>query len=129
MKWMIKHIKNGNFFRVINEGIYLISDSVDLYEEIFSNKLWVPGSSILFDNRLVDFGNVNYQVMSEASKRFAAYEKQIGKSKIGYLVESQIGFGISRQFQMLIEGKTSTIIEIFMDEGKALSWIIERQPQ
>ena len=129
MKWTIEYIESDNYFKVVNEGIYQTGDAVRLYKSLFSNKAWQPGVAVLFDNRQLDYQNVNYQVMSEASRRFADNEAEIGKSKIGYVVASQIGYGISRQFQMLMEGKSATRIEVFTDEERAVEWLTAVQTQ
>src|SRR5689334_20584783 len=127
MKWTIEYVRNGDFFKVVNEGIYEPGESVELYQSIFSNERWTPGASILFDNRLIDYRNVNYEVMSQSSSNLANNEAQIGNSKIGYLVDSSLGYGISRQFQLLAEGKISTKIEVFKEEEKAVGWITRKQ--
>jgi hypothetical protein len=127
MESTIVYIKSGNYFKVVNRGIYFPGDSLRLYRNIFSNQLWTPGSPILIDNRLVDYRNVNYSVMSRVSHTLTDYEIIIGNSRIGYLVDSQVGFGICRQFQMLMEGKTSTKIEVFTDETQAVDWLTQIQ--
>src|ERR1044071_1889128 len=91
-------------FKVINEGIYEEGDSVKLYGDLFSNKFWKPDSSILIDNRLVDFRNINYEVMSQSSTNLSASQEQIGNSKIAYLADSPLAYGSCRQFQTLMEG-------------------------
>ena len=127
MKWTISFITKGNYFKVVNEGLYEAGDSIKLYASLFSNESWHPGASILMDNRQVDYRNVNYQVMSQSSNNLANSEKQIANSKIGYVVESPVGLGISRQFQMLMEGKSSIIIEIFTNEEAAINWLTREQ--
>lgn len=127
MKWTIEFVKHGNYFRVVNHGIYEAGDSVKLYQKIFSDKSWTSGSSILMDNRLVDYRNVNYRVMSQSSNSLIHYETQITNSKIGYIVSSQVGFGVCRQFQLLMEGKLAISIEVFTDEEMAVKWITEKQ--
>lgn len=127
MKWTIEYLTSGNYFKVVNQGIYLPGDSLNLYRNIFSNRFWTPGTAILMDNRLVDYRNVTYQVVSRLSHHLTDYEIVIGKSRIGYVVDSQVGFGICRQFQLLMEGKTSTKIEVFTDEEKAVDWLTQKQ--
>ena len=127
MKWTIEFVKHGNYFRVVNQGIYEAGDSVKLYQNIFSDKSWTSGSSILMDNRQVDYRNVNYRVMSQSSHNLINYETQIANSRIGYIVGSQVGFGVCRQFQLLMEGKLAVNIEVFTDEEKAVKWLTEKQ--
>ena len=127
MKWTIKYVENGSYFKVVNQGIYFPGDSLDLYQNIFSNPSWTPGLSILMDNRLIDYRNVNYLVMSKVSRHLTGYKSLIGDSRIGYVVDSQLGFGLCRQFQMLMEGKTSTEIEVFTNEEKAIDWLKQKQ--
>ena len=127
MKWTISFITKGNYFKVVNEGLYEAGDSIKLYEHIFSNESWHPGASILMDNRQVDYRNANYQVMSQSSRNLANNEKQIANSKICYVVASPVGLGISRQFQMLMEGQSSTVIEIFTNEEAAIDWLTREQ--
>jgi hypothetical protein len=127
MKWTIEFIENGNYFKVVNEGVYKAEDSLGILVELFSNKLWHPGASILFDNRLANFTNVNYQVMAASTRNFAVNNEQIGNSKIVSLVTSPIGVGISRQFQTLLSEKSSAVVKIFDDEEKAVAWLTERQ--
>src|SRR5215813_4155482 len=100
MKWTIEFVQNGNYFRVVNQGVYEIGDSMRLYQNLFSDKSWLSGTSILMDNRRVDYRNVNYRVMSQSSHNLTTFKKQIANSKIGYVVESQVGFGVCRQFQL-----------------------------
>jgi hypothetical protein len=127
MKWTIEFIESSNYFKVIDEGVYHAEDSVKLLAEIFSSEFWQPGMSILFDNRLVDFGSINYQGMSATSVTFSINNNQIGKSRIASLVASPIGFGISRQFQTLMAEKSPATVEIFTDEEKAVEWLTAKQ--
>jgi hypothetical protein len=121
MKWTIKYIESGNYFEIINEGVYEEGDSARVYQNLFLDKNWKPGSSILMDYRLVDFRNINYQVLSKTSQLLVGYEAQIGSCKIGYLAELPVGYGRCRQFQMLVEGKIPPVLKCLITKRKLLN--------
>jgi hypothetical protein len=57
--------------------------------------------------------------MSQVNPNLTDYEIVIENSKIGYLVDSNVGFGVCGQFQLLMEGKASTNNKVFTEEEKA----------
>ena len=46
-----------------------------------------------------------------------------GKSKAALVVSPDLEFGMSRMYQMMMEGATSSKVEIFKDTNEAQEWI------
>jgi len=92
------------------KGIYATSDS---YSEM----------SVFWDLQEADFSSVT----SEDVRSFMAYAGKIwgkeGKSRAALVVSRDLDFGMTRMYQIMMEGKTSSAIEVFKDKNKAKEWI------
>ena len=92
------------------KGIYASSDS---YSEM----------SVFWDLQAADFSSVT----SEDVRSFMAYAGKIwgkgGKSKAALVVSGDLDFGMTRMYQIMMEGATSSAIEVFKDKNKAKQWI------
>ena len=92
------------------KGLYSSSDS---YSEM--NAFW--------DLQEADFSSVT----SEGVRSFMAYAGKIwgkgGKSRAALVVSGDLDFGMTRMYQIMMEGATSSAIEVFKDKNKAKEWI------
>ena len=92
------------------KGLYASSDS--------SSEMHV-----FWDLQNADFSSVS----GEAIKTFMAYVGKVwgqaGKSKAALVVSNDRDFGLSRMYQLMMEGATSSAIEVFKDKDAARKWI------
>jgi len=79
--------------------------------------------SVFWDLQTADFSAVT----SEDIRSLMAYVGKIwgkgGKSKAALVVSNDLDFGLSRMYQIMMEGATSSAIEVFKDIDAAKEWI------
>jgi hypothetical protein len=92
------------------KGLYAATDS---YSEM----------NVFWDLQEADFSAVS----GDDVRTFMAYVGKIrgqgGESRAALVVSNDLDFGLSRMYQILMEGATSSAVEVFKDKDKAKQWI------
>ena len=125
MNWTIEQIKDKHFVRVVTSGDFNVADHRRLTEDILSQKFWKPGTNVLFDHRNLNFGVTSVPLMKEIGSTHIENDARIGNGKAAILMKSVPDFARGRQFEIITEGKISARLQIFLDEKKALAWLLE----
>jgi hypothetical protein len=125
MNWTIENIADRHFVKVITRGDFTAADHRRLTADILSQKFWKPGTNVLFDHRNLNFGVTSVPLMKEIGSTHIENDAQIGSGKAAVLMKSVPDFARGRQFEIITEGKISANLQIFLDEKKALEWLLE----
>jgi hypothetical protein len=125
MNWTIENIADQHFVKVVTMGDFTARDHRQMTEDILSQKFWKPGTNVLFDHRNLNFGVTSVQLMKEIGSTHIENDALIGSGKAAVLMKSVPDFARGRQFEIITEGKISAKLQIFMDEKKALAWLLE----
>jgi hypothetical protein len=124
MKWTVTYDEENDYVRVTTEGVFNVTDHLEMIEDILSRDFWRPGMAAFFDHRLLDFGESTFEIMMEASANHTANDDRIGSGKAAILMKTIADFGIGRQFQSIAGDNISALLHIFTNEEKAHRWII-----
>jgi hypothetical protein len=127
MNWEIKHIVADNYVKVTCDGIFSIESHPECFRKLFTSAFWKPGTNLLFDNRNFDFGQMNIDKLRMGSNYYQKVSDHLGKGKVALLMNTPLGYGIGRQFQLLSEEKVQTEIRVFKDEQEAIGWLTEEK--
>ncbi|MEO8074217.1 MAG: hypothetical protein ABI686_13340 [Acidobacteriota bacterium] len=122
--WTIEYVERQNIVKVVVENDFCANGHTKMIGNIVSQKFWNPGMNLLIDDRKVKFKNTDIELVKKVSEGFRAFGKELGNGKTAILMGSLSDYARGRQFELLTDDKVSTDIEIFMDEEKALSWLI-----
>jgi hypothetical protein len=125
MNWTIKNIADKHFIRVVTDGDFTAADHRRMTEDILSRKFWKPGTNIMFDHRNLNFGVTSVALMKEISSTHIENDARIGSGKAAILMKSVPDFVRGRQFEIITEGKITANLQVFLDEKKALAWLLE----
>jgi hypothetical protein len=124
VNWNIEYVEAQNYIKITGEGVFSIEDHSRVFQDILANEHWEPGIPILFDNRNLDFGVTNVSIIKRASDNYSRVSNRLGNGKTAMLMKSLIDFGRGRQFEMLSEEKCQMNMCIFLEEEKAISWLV-----
>jgi hypothetical protein len=125
MNWTVEQIADKHFVKVVTWGGFTAADHRLMTADILSQKFWKPGINVLFDHRNLDFGVTNVPLMKEIGSTHIENDARIGSGKAAILMKSVPDFARGRQFEIITEGKISAKLQIFLDEKKALAWLLE----
>lgn len=124
MNWFIEYNENQNYVRIAYEGLFSVDEQTAAIEDLLSRKFWKPGLPILIDHRKFDFGDTDIPVMRRTAAFHQNHDARIGAAKIAVIMKSLSDFGRGRQFELITKGKISAKLEIFLEEEKALEWLL-----
>ena len=125
MNWIIKYIEDQRFVTISYEGLFSVEEQLMAIEDLLSRKFWQPGLPILIDHRKLDFGSTNISMLQQPAIFHQKNDARIGRGRIAVLMKSLSDFGRGRQFELLTKGKISAKLEIFLEEEKALNWLLK----
>jgi len=125
MIWLIEYIEDRRYVRITYQDLFSIAEHFAAITELLSLDFWQPGTPILIDHRKLDFGGTNIDIIKQASEFHQMNNDRLGASRIALLMKSMADFGRGRQFELLTKGKISTLIEVFLEEEKALDWLLK----
>lgn len=124
MNWTIEYIEKLNFVKIATEDDFSVSDHLAMIEDIISQKFWKPGMDTFFDHRKLEFNETTIDLMKKVSENHKRYEAQIGDGKAAILMKSLEDYARARQFELMTSHQASVKVNIFMDEDKAIKWLI-----
>ncbi|HEY0050067.1 MAG TPA: hypothetical protein VGB68_12310 [Pyrinomonadaceae bacterium] len=125
MNWDIEYIENRHYIRVKYEGLFSVTEQTAAIEDLLSRQFWQPGLPILIDHRKLDFGNTNIPIIQQVGSFHQKNDARIGQGRIAVIMKSLSDFGRGRQFELITKGKISARVEIFLEEEKAINWLLK----
>lgn len=125
MEWTIDHRTGQAYATVATRGVFRLDDHLRMIEDIVSRDFWRPGMAVLFDHRQLDFGDSGLWVMRQAAENHLARDTSIGDGKAAILMKSAADYGRGRQFEMVADGQVGARMQVFLDEVRALRWLLE----
>jgi hypothetical protein len=115
--------KEKNIRRHVVKGVIDVRELAEYLKGIYASSDSYTEMNVFWDLQTADFSSVS----SEDVRSFMAYVSKIwgkrGKSKAALVVSSDLDFGLSRMYQILMEGATSNTVEVFKDKNEAAEWI------
>jgi len=109
--------------RHIVRGAFDFTELKSYLGEIYGSPDLDPSMNVLWDLREADFSTVSrdevQSVMEFVSKTWGTE----GRSKAALVVKNDLDYGFSRMYQMMMEGATSSKVEVFRDLDAAETWI------
>lgn len=124
MNWSIEYNENPNYVRINYEGLFSVDEQTTAIEDLLSRKFWKPGTPILIDHRKFDFGETSIPLIRQTADFHQKNDDRIGAGRIAVIMKSLSDFGRGRQFELISKGKISARFEIFLEEEKALEWLL-----
>jgi len=124
MNWEIEN--KGAFILVTTLGIYSIQDLAILFDDILLLDGLHPGLKILFDNRNLDCGGLDFHGIQAAKHHYIELDARIGKLRAALLVKSISDFGRGRQIMLLYNSEITGRIRTFLDEIDAIYWLANK---
>ena len=91
----------------------------DLYNSLDSG----PDMNACWDLQEADFTSVSSEDVRVIMKYVNQHWGKEGKNKAALVVSRDLGYGMSRMFQAMMDGKSSNEINIFKDINEAKKWI------
>lgn len=125
MEWTVDDGPGREYAMVLTRGVFSTDDHRRMVEDIVSRDSWQPGRDVLFDHRLLEFGDSGFAAMQRAAENHLAHDICIGDGKAAVLMKSLADYGRGRQFELLTDGRVGAQLQIFRDEAEALRWLLE----
>lgn len=123
MEWTIEFDEARGVAIVTTRGVFNDVDNARMVAEIVSHPKWIPGHRILFDHRMMDFGNAGYQQMLRAGGTHRAHDDRIGNARSALLMKSMADYGVGRQFEHMVDDVRAEL-GVFIDEDAAWRWLL-----
>jgi hypothetical protein len=123
MNWMIQHLKDPSYVKIIVEGKFDVSVHLRNIEEITLQEEWSPGLNLLFDCTMADFDGTRFQDVQQLANNFVKNDLFVGCGKVAILMQGVTDFGKGRQFEMMTGEQICADIHIFLNENQALRWL------
>lgn len=125
MTWTVEFIEASGYVSVVTQGELTRENNQKLTADILSQDFWTPGLNVLLDHRKLCLSATTFEMVRQKVDNFKKHENEIGGGKVAILMDSNLGFARSRQFEMLAEGQISNKIKVFTDELQAKLWVAE----
>jgi len=123
MQWNVELPAGDGYAVVTTSGTFDVADHLRMIEDIVSRHGWRPGLDVLFDHRGLEFGEAGYLAMQQAGGNHVGNDARIGNGKAAVLMRTPGDFGRGRQFELMMEGRVSASLCIFLDEAEARGWL------
>jgi hypothetical protein len=91
--------------------------------EIYSRSDFDPDMNVLWDLREADLSSFSSADIETVRDFVGERWGTGGTSRAALIVSRDVDFGLSRMYQMLLEGYTSSSVQVFRDYDEAFNWI------
>lgn len=123
MEWTIEWLDKPGYVRVALSGPYSLDDIPQMVSDIGSCEFWQPGRPLLIDDSGVDAVSCTTRDIEKMSEIFSRLDETFGASKVALVADSDLQYGLARQFQGLAEINTVAYIGVFRCEDDAVLWL------
>ena len=107
----------------IIKGIIDISKLSLYLKQLYSESNFNLEFNVFWDLREADFSKVSSEEVRSLMNYVSNTWGKSGKNKAALIVSQDLGFGLSRMYQMLMESSSSSRIAIFKEIDEAKNWI------
>jgi len=115
--------KKKNIRSHIVRGAIDISELTEYLKEIYNSPDFDPEMNVFWDLRKADFSYVSSEDVWSFKRYVGNNWGTEGKSKAALVVSHDFDYGMSRMYQNMMDGETSSEIVVFRDIEKAKEWV------
>ncbi len=116
--------KNNNIRCHTIKGLIDASELIGFFEKLYSLPDFDLGMKALWDLREADFSALLpsdiRSIMDCVGQRWG----KDGKSKAAIVASRDLDYGMSRMFQIMLDGETTSKVTVFKDINKAEEWLV-----
>lgn len=92
-------------------------------EQVYSEPDFDPEMNVLWDMREAKMSSVSSSDVEQLSNFVAGRWGTGGRSRAALVVSRDFEFGISRMYEIFLESRSATQVQVFRDFDEALLWI------
>ena len=112
-------------FEVTTSGDAILQGYYDFSKAVLEHDEWKPGGLILLDHTELNTGPLTIDDVQTIANISGQYSKQLGTAKVALLVDRDLDYGMTRMWQILVEGYTTShdSVKIFRNRDEAVAWL------
>lgn len=117
-------IKNNIRYQTV-KGVIDINSLVTYLQDIYGSTEFDTNIDVFWDLRLADFSSVSVEEINYFINFVGEHWGKEGNAKAAIIAPDDLGFGLSRMYEMLMGSETPSEIRVFRDIKEAEEWISE----
>jgi len=107
-------------------GMLDIDELTVQLREIYSSQEYDPDMDVVWDLREADFSAIKASEVKSFMEFVRKHWGVGGKSRAALVVSRDLDYGLSRMYEILMEGATTSTITVFKNIDEAKQWIEEQ---
>lgn len=123
MEWTFEYSDRERCLFVTTTGKLLIDDQEEMFRQISLYPEWNSTVPILFDNRLLELSESNYDLIRQSAQINEEFIKVNCIDRLAGVVNDGVNFGVGRQFATLFEVVGGNGFRLFKEMDLALKWL------
>ena len=116
-------IKEKNLRQHSIEGLINVPELIDYLKQLHNAPDFDSGMKVLWDLRKADLSLVSTPDVRSIMESVVKPWRKIERNKAALVVSGALDYGLSRMFQIMMGGETTSTITVFKDLGKAKEWL------
>lgn len=126
MEYSFTERADFNLLVIEVKGRFDFEDSLRFLSELERSTFYQQGASILADYTDFDFRSLSSQHVKDISQQVSALSYQNSARRCAIVVnENAHDFGIARMWEIQTQDNIKASLQIFQDQGLALSWLLQ----
>ena len=105
------------------KGLIKVPELIDYLKELQNAPEFDPGMKVLWDLRKADLSLVSTPDVSSIMESVVKQWGKTERNKAALVVSGDLDYGLSRMFQIMLEGETRSKVSVFKDMNKAEEWL------
>jgi hypothetical protein len=114
---------HDGFFEVKTSGNAECEGFREFVDLLLSHEKWKPGTAFLLNHSELNAGPLTVDDVHYIAEVRVRPRAQFGQAKCAVLVSRDLEYGLTRMWEVFIDGKWDAIVEIFRSRDEAISWL------
>ena len=123
MHFEIIFVEEKGYFIIETSGNTSPDDVENSLNQLFANKNWCAGRSVLFDNCNENLDHLSNDDVEKISKKFTKFNDNLKNSKVALVMPKDLAFGIARMWEAHTEFNASFATCVFRSIDEAEKWV------
>lgn len=126
MEWSLIFRDDG-ILEIKTSGIFSNDDLRNMIEQILSNPKWEKNMNTIADFREVNIKKIKFKDILTTKSIHAQFSDMVGSGKIAAILNSDLGYGLSRSYEAISCRHTKSRIMTFRDYNNGMKWLIDEK--
>ena len=121
MKSEVRYV--DEFFELTTHGDADLGGQEELFDLLLGHEKWNLGAAYLVDHSELNAGPLTVAEVRGIAKMCEKRRAELGRARCAILVGRELEYGMTRMWEVFVDGKWDVTEKLFRSRDEAISWL------